>query len=353
MSKVYFVKARENNTPQGISADAAALFGVLLEREKIRLAEKLPLKVHFGEKGNETFIPPTCFNGLIDILRERHIEACYTETNALYRGRRQNRTDHAKLAVEHGFHQLPVVIADGEFGDDYRQVKIDAKHFKSCFIGKYIADAGQLLVISHFKGHMLAGFGGAVKQLAMGCAARGGKLAQHHNTIPKIKSRKCEGCGECAENCPSDAITVSDKAAIDVEKCIGCAACMAVCRQGAIGTNMFQLATAFLTKTFGERLAEYAYAAQKDKPNVYVNFACNITRGCDCEGHAMKIILPDIGIFAGTDPIAVDQACLDTIESTMGRKYFKRGRHALSYGASLGLGSMTYELENIGPEGSA
>jgi hypothetical protein len=123
---------------------------------------------------------------------------------------------------------------------------------------------------------------------------------------------------------------------------------MAVCQQGAIGANMFQLATAFLTKTFSERMAEYAYAAQKDKPNLYVNFAYNITRGCDCEGHAMKIILPDMGIFAGTDPIALDQACLDTIENTMGRKYFKRGRHALSYGETLGLGSMTYELVTAG-----
>lgn len=348
MSKVYFVKARENNTPETISADAATLFQVFLERENIRLGEKLPLKVHFGEKGNQTFIPPAYFDGLIDILKNRRTETCYTETNALYRGQRQNRSDHEKLALAHGFTRLPVVIADGDYGDDYRQVPIDGKHFESCFIGKYIADAEQLLIISHFKGHILAGFGGAVKQLAMGCSARGGKLAQHHNTVPKIKSRKCEGCGECAENCPSDAITVSDKAGIDIEKCIGCAACMAVCQQGAIGANMFQLATAFLTKTFVERMAEYAYAAQKDKPNLYVNFAYNITRGCDCEGHAMKIILPDMGIFAGTDPIALDQACLDTIENTMGRKYFRRGRHALSYGETLGLGSMTYELVTTG-----
>jgi len=347
MSKVYFMRAPEKNTPGRISADAAALFKNFLDREKISVAEKLPLKVHFGEKGNQTFIPPSCFNGLIDVLKSRHIEACFTETNALYQGQRQNRVNHEKLAAEHGFNQLPVIIADGDYGDDFKRVKINAKHFESCFIGKYIAEAEQLLVISHFKGHILAGFGGAVKQLAMGCAARGGKLAQHHNTIPKIKSRKCDGCGECAEKCPSGAITVADKATIDMEKCIGCASCMAVCQKGAIGANMLNLATSFLTKTFSERLAEYAYAAQKDKPNIYVNFACNITRGCDCEGHAMKIILPDMGIFVGTDPIAMDQACLDTIEHTMGRKYFRRGRHTLSYGASLGLGSMTYELVDV------
>ena len=122
---------------------------------------------------------------------------------------------------------------------------------------------------------------------------------------------------------------------------------MAVCRQGAIGVNKIDLVSSFLTKTFSERLAEYAYAAQKDKPNLYINFACNITRGCDCEGHAMKIIMPDVGIFAGTDPIALDQACLDVIERAMGRKYFRRGRHALSYGSALGLGSMAYELVNV------
>ena len=178
MSNVYFIKARKNNTPENISADAAILFQNFLERENVSLAEKLPLKVHFGEKGNKTFIPPTCFNGLIDILKRRKIEACYTETNALYRGQRQNRTDHEKLAAEHGFTQLPVVIADGEYGDDFEQVKINGKHFESCFIGKSIASAEQVLVISHFKGHMLAGFGGAVKQLAMGC----GVCAFYYNT---------------------------------------------------------------------------------------------------------------------------------------------------------------------------
>ena len=219
MTKVYFMKASENNTPDRISADAETLFNTFLDQEEIRLAGKLPLKVHFGEKGNKTFIPPGCFNGLIDLLKDRHIDACYTETNALYRGERQNRVSHEKLAAEHGFNQLPVIIADGDYGDDFKQVEINAKHFDSCFIGKYIAEAEQLLVISHFKGHILAGFGGAVKQLAMGCAARGGKLAQHHNNIPKIKSRKCDDCGECAKTCPSGAITVSDKATIDTEKC--------------------------------------------------------------------------------------------------------------------------------------
>ena len=351
MSKVYFLKAPENNTPERMSAAAAALFNTFLDQEKINLARKLPLKVHFGEKGNETFIPPACFNGLIDLLKSHNIDPCYTETNALYRGERQNRASHEKLAAAHGFDQLPVVIADGDYGNDFKQVQINKKHFDTCFIGKYIAEAEQLLVISHFKGHILAGFGGAVKQLAMGCAARGGKLAQHHNAIPKIKSRKCDACGECAETCPAGAITVTDKATIDSQKCIGCASCMAVCPKGAIGANMMALASAFITKTFNERLAEYAYAAQKDKPNVYLNFACNITRGCDCEGRAMKIILPDIGIFAGTDPIAMDQACLDTVERLTGRKYFKRGRHTLSYGASLGLGSMSYELMDVGGRG--
>ena len=127
MSKVYFLKAPENNTPERMSAAAAALFKTFLDQEKINLARKLPLKVHFGEKGNETFIPPACFNGLIDLLKSHNIDPCYTETNALYRGERQNRASHEKLAAAHGFDQLPVIIADGDYGNDFKQVKINKK----------------------------------------------------------------------------------------------------------------------------------------------------------------------------------------------------------------------------------
>lgn len=195
-------------------------------------------------------------------------------------------------------------------------------------------------MLSHFKGHVLAGFGGAIKQLSMGCASKGGKLAQHANSIPKINRLKCRACKACANKCPQSAITVDKKAKIDKNKCVGCASCMATCQFSAITNSWF----ASLTKSFNERLAEYAYAAAKGKNNIYISFAFNITKNCDCEGHPMKHIAKDIGIFASTDPVAIDQACLDILDKNEGRTVFKRGRNTLEYAASIGLGSREYEL---------
>jgi len=182
-----------------------------------------------------------------------------------------------------------------------------------------------------------------VKQLAMGCASKGGKLAQHSSSIPKISSRKCKACKACSAKCPESAIIIQKTATIDENKCVGCASCMAVCPHEAISNNWL----ASLTRSFDERLAEYAYAAAKDKINIYITFSFNITKNCDCEGHAMKPIAKDIGVFASLDPVAIDQACLDVLDRKEGKKIFSRGRYTLEYAEKIGLGSRKYELVEI------
>ncbi|MBN1848923.1 MAG: DUF362 domain-containing protein [Deltaproteobacteria bacterium] len=345
MSKVFFIPIDSYDQTQEISQSAARLLGHLMAEGHIHPASYIPLKVHFGEKGNQTYITPENYTGIIQFLKEKGISSAYTDTNALYRGQRQNRTDHLKLAEEHGFTQLPLVIADGEYGEEYVERPFHGKYFQSCKIGKAFTELEQMIILSHFKGHMLAGFGGALKQLAMGCASRGGKLAQHSGTIPKVKARKCEACGDCAEKCPAGAIVLQPKAMILEDKCIGCASCIAVCKKGAISFS-WQMS---LGKEFRERLAEYAMAAQTGKTFMYLNFLINITRGCDCESRRMKPIVPNIGLLGSMDPVAVDTASLDLVQKAKGKKVFQRGKNALKYAEKIGMGTMHYELVELSP----
>lgn len=343
MKKVYFKAVDSYLKTKDINEATRMLLGRLVEDEGITLEKYIPLKVHFGEKGNKTYIESKNFEGILEYFKEKEIESVYMETNVLYRGERTTSENHIKLAAEHGFTQLPIVIADGDHGENYEEVEINKKNFKKCKIGKEIAKQKQVMIISHFKGHALAGFGGAIKQLGMGCASRGGKLAQHANSIPKISRFKCKGCGACAKNCPEKAIIMTPKAKINKDKCVGCAACMTTCNFGAVSNSWL----ASLSKSFNERLAEYAYAAAKDKNNIYITFAFNITKNCDCDGHSMKPVAKDVGVFASTDPVAIDQACLDVLDKVNGRSVFRRGKYTLDYAEKIGLGSRKYELVEI------
>ncbi|MBC2580962.1 DUF362 domain-containing protein [Clostridium sp. DJ247] len=343
MEKVYFKSVESYLNTEEINQTAVDLLKKLVEENNINFEMFIPLKVHFGEKGNKTFIESKKFKSIIEFLKEKNIESAFIETNVLYKGQRTTATTHKKLAVEHGFTMLPIIIADGEYGEEYEEVEIKKKHFNKCKIGKEIAKQKQIIVLSHFKGHALAGFGGAIKQLAMGCASRGGKLAQHANSIPKINYLKCKACGVCSLRCPENAITLNRKAKIDKDKCVGCASCMAICPHQAISNSWL----ASLSKAFNERLAEYAYAAHNGKSNIYITFAFNITKHCDCEGHSMKPIVKDLGVFASTDPVALDQACLDMLDKVNGRTVFGRGRYTLEYAEKIGLGSRKYEMIEI------
>jgi hypothetical protein len=342
MAKVYFKPIDSYSKTDKISKGAKALLERLVKDENISLEKNIPLKVHFGEKGNVTFIAPKNFEGIIDFLKERKIESCFIETNALYVGSRTTREKHTATAIEHGFTALPIMIADGEMGEEFTEVEIGKRHFKKCKIGKSIAEQKQLIIIAHFKGHGLAGYGGAIKQLGMGCSSRGGKLDQHANAHPILNPLKCKKCGTCVKNCPSDAIELGLIPRVNTKKCIGCAKCISVCLNGAMDINWLST----LPKTFREKMVEYALAAQLGKKNLYINFALNITKDCDCEGKAMKTVAPDIGIFASTDPLALDKACWDLLNKKEGKKVFG-GEDIFEYAEKIGLGNAKYELIEI------
>jgi uncharacterized Fe-S center protein len=336
LSKVYFIKNLESDYNQ-LGKDALKLLKKVVLETGHQFGKEVPIKVHFGEEGNKTFIPAKCYDETINYLKENGVSPAYIETNVLYRGSRTTTEIHIETAKSHGFTQIPIIIADGDIGTDYDEIEIDKEFIKKCKIGKEYGKFEQFIVMSHFKGHVEAGFGGALKQLAMGFAARGGKLEQHSGISPVVNGEKCIACGICVDKCNFGAIKKTDIAVIDESKCIGCAGCIAVCPKGAI-ENTWE------GSHFLEKLSEYAYGASKDKDIIYITFVHNITKDCDCMGKHMKPIAGNIGILAGKDPVALDTACLDLVQQSSGQKLFEKGRISLQHAEKIGLGTMGYQL---------
>lgn len=339
MSDVYYIKNPSSDYRELGFCALSILKRILIDKE-IKLEKDIPIKVHFGERGNETFIPPISYDPIIDYLKEEDKNPFFIESNVLYRGARTTRTSHIKTARDHGFTKIPIVIADGEIGSEYEEISINKEYFKKCKIGREYGKYRQFLVMSHFKGHGEAGFGGALKQLAMGFASRGGKLDQHSGINPFVNEGACVACGECLEACDFDAITIDSTAHIDDDLCTGCAGCIAVCDYGAIqnrwdGTN------------FLEKLAEYAYGASLNKEIIYISFVSNITKDCDCFGRKMDLVAGNLGILASLDPIALDAACLDLVQENEKKKLFDKGRATLKHGQKIGLGSIEYSLRLV------
>jgi len=345
-SVVYFKKLN-SSTVHEIQAISRDLLNHIIKEQKIKLSSEIPLKVHFGEKGNKTFIRPENYNGIIEFLKDKNIKSSFIETCVLYGGQRYKKELHLKTAREHGFDQLPIIIADGEHGEDFFEVEINQKHYTKCKLGKEFLKYNQMIIVAHFKGHLLAGFGGAIKQLSMGFASKGGKLAMHMNIKPKIKKNKCEQCKLCKTKCATNALNIGPKSYIDHNLCVGCGACVAICPHQAV--SLFSIPgflRALFWNNFPEKLAEYALAAQHGKNNIYINFLMNVTPGCDCEGRAMKSVVDDFGIFISTDPVAIDKACYDIVKSK-GKKF--RGHSIFNYAEKIKLGNLNYKLIEIGP----
>ncbi len=346
MAKVYFSKIYNETTTDDIKKISKKLLDRVVTEENITLEKKIPLKVHFGEAGNITYVKPQNYDGLIDYLQDRDIEALFMETSVLYGGQRYKKELHLKTAEEHGFTRIPVIIADGDHGEEFTDIEVNLKYFDKCKIGREFSNYDQIMVVAHFKGHALGGFGGAIKQLAMGHASKGGKLAMHMGIKPQITNRKCTKCHLCQKACTEDAITIDEKKSfIDHEKCVGCGGCVAACPSKAVSIMAIGgIATALKGNDFREKLVEYAYAAQKGKRNIYINYVMNITAQCDCVGKKMKPIMDDIGIYASTNPVAIDMACWDIVKEN-GKKF--KGVRQLDYAESIGLGTKNYKLIEI------
>jgi len=326
------------------------------------------VKIHFGEPGNLAFIRPNFVATLVKFLKKKGARPFLTDSNTLYSGQRSNAIDHLKAAFENGFNPIvtdcPVIIADGLRGTDYVEISLDLEHCKTARIGKAVVDADILVSMSHFKGHEMTGFGGVLKNLGMGCAAVGGKLELHSDSAPQIVTENCTGCRVCEKYCSHGAIMVgADKIArIDYELCTGCGQCVAVCQYDSAQV-IWEAASELASK----KIAEYSLAVVKGKPAFHISFIMNVSPDCDCYNFNDYPMVPDIGIAASFDPVALDQACADMVmeapvlpksrigsehpgKSLQGKDKFILAhpntywQAGLEHAEAIGLGSRKYEV---------
>lgn len=328
------------------------------------------IKIHFGEPGNLAYIRPNYAARMVKILKKLGAKPFLTDSNTLYSGGRSNAVDHLQSAMENGFNPIAahcnVIIADGLKGTEYREIKIDGDYCKAPKIGSAIADSDIFISMNHFKGHEQAGFGGALKNIGMGSASIGGKLEMHSSSQPKIVNKNCKVCGICVKFCAHSAIKIVNRCAeIDYDKCTGCGQCVALCQYSAAVLGEWDT-----SKNLNCKIAEYAKAVLQDKPHFHINFIMNVSPECDCWNHNDVAIVPDIGIAASFDPVALDKACADIVQKApvnvfsvlhskhehddlTGVEKFKLVHPeadwlaGLQHAEKIGIGTINYSLEEI------
>jgi len=363
-AKVYFtdLRARSGKNLLDKLQELVIKAGV----KKIDFQNKfVALKIHFGEPGNLAYLRPNYIACVVKLIKECGGKPFLTDANTLYHGKRANAIDHLNTAMENGFNRITVgcdvIIADGLKGTEYYPVQVHKKHFRVAKIGLAIANADIIISLTHFKGHELTGFGGALKNIGMGSGSRAGKMEMHSSSKPKINLNKCTGCGQCVKNCAQEAIHFNrnKKAEIDYQKCVGCGQCVAVCQFGAAVSGPGEK-----NNILQEKIVEYAYASLKNKPHFHISFIMNVSPYCDCWDYNDMPIIPDLGILASFDPVALDRACIDLVNqapaiqgSVLEERGFSTGKDkfstihrstdwkvGLDYAEQIGLGTQKYDL---------
>ncbi len=271
------------------------------------------IKINFGEPGNLAYLRPNYAKAVADLVKELGGVPFLTDCNTLYVGRRKNALEHLEAAYENGFSPFStgclVLIADGLKGTDDVSVPVEGGTMvKEAKIGRAIMDADVFLSLNHFKGHELTGFGGAIKNIGMGCGSRAGKMEQHKSGKPTVDQALCRGCGLCAKLCAQAAISYDSarKASIDHDRCVGCGRCIGVCNFDAIANHNDSANDDLCVK-----MAEYTKAVLAGRPHFHINLVIDVSPYCDCHAENDLPILPDVGMFASFDPVALDQACVD------------------------------------------
>lgn len=335
---------------------------------QLDLAKKfVAIKTHFGEGGCLAYLRPNWAKTLVDFVKAQGGRPFLTDANTLYVGRRKDALEHLELAWENGFSPFsvgcPILIADGLRGTDDVAVPVpDGRYVKEAFIGRALVDADVVISLNHFKCHEMTGIGGALKNLGMGGGSRAGKKAMHSSVHPQVDAARCAGCGRCARACAHGACALGPdrRARIDPARCAGCGRCIGACGRDAIQSDFGEPCTAMHGK-----IAEYAAAVVRGRPAFHVSFVCDVSPHCDC--HAMNDVplVPDLGMAASRDPVALDQACADLCNAAplmpncclAGRETHgdlfatmhpaTRWQDAVAEGARMGLGTRAYRLCRI------
>lgn len=271
------------------------------------------IKIHFGEPGNLSYLRPNFAKTVADVVKSLGGKPFLTDCNTLYVGRRKNALDHLEAAYENGFSPFStgchVIIADGLKGTDEVEVPVEGgEYVKSAKIGRAIMDADVYIALSHFKGHESTGFGGAIKNTGMGCGSRAGKMEMHCAGKPTVDKDQCKSCHMCEKNCAHGAISFDEnkKASIDHNRCVGCGRCLGACNFDAIYNGNYAA-----NDELNCRMAEYSKAVVDGRPAFYINIVNQVSPYCDCHGENDTAIIPDVGMFASFDPVALDVACAD------------------------------------------
>jgi uncharacterized Fe-S center protein len=354
-SQVYFIPGSREEGSGVISQKIERLYLALGLDKSIEKDAFVALKIHFGEKENTGYIKPAWLEQMVHRLRQKTRRAYFTDTNTLYVGQRSNAIDHLQLAALHDFSLekcgLPVHIADGLIGEDDEDVEIGLKRVKAAKVAAGILHADWLVCLSHLTGHVQTGVGGAIKNLGMGCASRAGKLEQHAEVNPRISPKYCKNCGICLDYCPAEAIIQKDGSAVILDdKCIGCGECLVVCKVGAV-----KMRWGGDSGRLQEKMAEYAFAVWKHFSGQvgFLNVLFQVTKDCDCMAGNQPAVVADIGILASPDPVAIDKASVDLAVKRGRKDVFRKGYDVdwslqLQHGARIGLGSLEYDLIEVG-----
>lgn len=351
---VYLIKASKKLSAAELSRRMGLVYHRLGPENLIKKGDLTAIKIHFGEQGTTGYIKPAWLTAVVDDFKKRKVKAFWTDTNTLYVGHRSNAVEHLQLAQGHGFSlertRLPVLIADGLIGRDIRDFAVDLPRIKTAKIARTFSESDALLCLSHFTGHILTGFGAALKNLGMGCASRQGKLDQHSDVHPWIDKKKCIKCLRCLPGCPTGALQEMKKSVIIQDKiCIGCGECLVLCRNDAVRMQWDRE-----DGRVQEKIAEYALSVHRlfKGKTLYINVILDITKDCDCMSQHSHVIAEDIGIAGSLDPVALDLASAELVLKKSGRDVLRKAnppdwRRQLEHAESIGLGTRDYNLISL------
>ena len=345
----------------------AGIDGIDMEKKLVAI------KIHFGEPGNLSFLRPNYAKVVADVVKSMGGVPFLTDCNTLYVGRRKHAVEHLESAYTIGFNPFTlgchIPIADGLKGTDDVEVPVEgAEYIQTAKIGRAIMDADVFISLTHFKGHEATGFGGAIKNIGMGCGSRRGKMEQHNSGKPEVSKKKCVGCRQCAKQCGQDAISYGPdrKASIDQDKCVGCGRCLGACNFDAIFNR-----NASANDDLNRKMAEYAKGVVDGRPQFHISLVMDVSPFCDCHPENDIPIIPDVGMFASFDPVALDQACTDAClrqpvmpGSRLDQYLHTEGcedhhdhfcnnfpetnwRSCLEHAEKIGLGTRSYELIEV------
>lgn len=365
-SKVYFT-----NMKAKIGENLQMKLNRLMKKagmETIDFQDKyVAIKMHFGERGNLSYLRPNYAKTVVDLVRELGGRPFLTDCNTLYVGGRKNALDHIDTAYVNGFSPFStgchVIIGDGLKGTDDVDVPVNGEYVKAAKIGRAVMDADVIISLTHFKGHEMTGFGGTLKNLGMGCGSRAGKMDMHSTGKPYVDQSRCIGCHQCEKICAHGAPEFTDgKASINHDKCVGCGRCIGACPKDAV------LAAKDATHDIiNKKIAEYSLAVVQGRPNFHISLVVDVSPYCDCHGENDRAIVPNVGMFASFDPVALDVACADAVnaqpiimDSILGesrghenRDYFGQvspntnWKVGIEHGVKIGLGNSEYELIEV------